>query len=102
MPKIIQWMVRMDGYLFTPNKQLLLTIRIVFIFIYFYFFIFFWTAKILMNLVYFCAILGTLQITQFIHNFLNSYSFFYPRLTSPSLSPLARSPAPLEALKKIT
>ncbi len=45
MPKIIQWMVRMDGYLFTPNKQLLLTIRIVFIFIYFYFFIFFWTAQ---------------------------------------------------------
>jgi hypothetical protein len=43
MPKIIQWMVRMlifmvhmDGYLFTPNKQLLLTIRIViYLFIYF-------------------------------------------------------------------
>jgi hypothetical protein len=45
---------------------------------------------------YFCEILGTLQITQFIHNFLNSYSFFYSWLTSPS----PRPQTPLEALKK--
>jgi hypothetical protein len=92
------------GWLFIYTKQ---TIAINYTHsFYFYLFLFFYffldRTKILMNLVYFCAILGTLQITQFIHNFLNSYSFFYPRLTSPSLSPLARSPAPLEALKKIT